>query len=96
MISNNNRIDEILNSLNEMQRATIPKQLGDRIMQQLNAARPGLVRIPRMMVWAIAAGMALLITLNISAIFSQKATENVVQMRQVNPLSDYFQSPPSI
>jgi len=96
MRSDNEWMEEIQNSLDGMQRATMSKQLSDKIVQQLSVACSRVVRIPRMMVWTIAAGVALLIALNISTLFRQKSTENLVQMRQANPLSDYFQSPPSI
>lgn len=70
----NNRIEKTLNSLDGMQRAPVSSLLYERILKGMNAADAKIVSLSPLQRWSIAAGLALLMILNVYSI--RKNTAN--------------------
>ena len=83
-------INETMESLEGISRAECDPRLYDRVMQALGNSRPGTIPFNPRLVWKIAAGLALLISVNILSIVHYSRTHESGQT-QINTLaSEYF------
>ena len=98
MKTQEDRIEEALNSINSIQRATMPELLGNKIMLQLEGITPRVIAIPKRNIWLMAAGVALLAGLNFYTLISapeKSHTEMTADSR--NPVgTEYFTPMPTI
>jgi hypothetical protein len=65
MKADHNREEKTLNSLDGMQRAPMSPLLYERIVKSIDAAEAKIVSLPPLQRWSIAAGIVLLVILNV-------------------------------
>jgi membrane protease subunit (stomatin/prohibitin family) len=87
-------IDEVMNSLNGMKHAQAPAGLQQRIMNELARRKQMSLRIPASLSWSLAAGLLLLVSLNIfSVAYLNKAQQKVTMKESSREMArEYFSS----
>lgn len=89
--------ESVLRSLDGMERAKMPASLRERLMNALPEARKRTIILSRPAMWAMAAGLALLIGLNVYSLVRHESSAATAISVQVNPVAnEYFTPPPSI
>ena len=96
MKTQQDKIEEALNSINGIQRASMPKGLQERIMLRMGQAK--IIAIPRRTIWMMAAGIALLAGLNYYTVVSAGSKTNTeMTADNRNPIAaEYFTPTPTI
>ena len=83
-------INETMESLEGISRAGSDPRLYDRVIQAIGNSRPGTIPFNPRVVWRIAAGLALLISINIFSIVHYNKTHEASET-QINTLAtEYF------
>jgi hypothetical protein len=89
--------ESVLSSIDGMNRAPMPDSLRDRILGNIPGVRQRIVMLRKPAMWAMAAGLALLIGFNVYSLASYKRKDATTISMQSNPVAnEYFAPPPSI
>jgi hypothetical protein len=89
--------ESVLRSLDAMDRAPMPDSLRDRIVGNMPGLRQRIVMLRKPAMWAMAAGLALLIGINVYSLVSYERKDTSTITLQSNPVAkEYFAPPPSI
>jgi putative ribosome biogenesis GTPase RsgA len=94
------QIEQILNSADNMGRASMPEALKTRVIAAMASNRTRIIGLHRPIVMLLAAGLALLICFNVYTLASSqqhRPKQNAVLSPAPNPIADeYFSPAPSI
>jgi hypothetical protein len=85
---NERRMNEVWESAFSSERRPLPEQLRNRLIAIPKQVDPAMTVVPKFQVWAFAAGLAVLITLNAFAL--QKERLHDTKTVETAPYTEYF------
>ena len=88
MDKNERRMNEVLESALSLEKRPMPEQLRNRLIAIPKQIENSIVIVPKFQVWAFAAGLAVLVTVNAFAL--QKTRKNDTATVEVSPYTEYF------
>ena len=88
MDKNERQMNEVLESALNSEKRPLPEQLRNRLIAIPNQTQHTMTVVPKFQVWAFAAGLAVLITLNAFAL--QKTRKNDTSAVEASSYTDYF------
>lgn len=88
MDKNERRMNEVLESTLNSEKRPLPEQLRNRLIAIPTQTQHTMTVVPKFQVWAFAAGLTVLVTLNAFAL--QKKRQNETATVQATPYTEYF------
>jgi hypothetical protein len=88
MDKNERQMNEVLESALNSEKRPLPEQLRNRLIAIPNQTQHTMAVVPKFQVWAFAAGLAVLVTVNAFAL--QKTRKNDTATVEVSPYTEYF------
>ena len=88
MDKNERRMNEVLESALSSEKRPLPEQLRSRLIAIPNQVENTMTVVPKFQVWAFAAGLAVLISLNAFALQNKRQNESATV--EATPYTEYF------